>query len=56
MTTDEVVISDERGGRVCTSRLTCLLSDRVPGAGSAMGLLPGGDGETPPGNGEPAGS
>ena len=30
-TTYEVVISDERGRRVCTSRLTCLLTDRVPG-------------------------
>jgi 1,4-dihydroxy-2-naphthoyl-CoA hydrolase len=31
MTTYEIVISDEQGRRVCTSRLTCLLSDRVPG-------------------------
>jgi uncharacterized protein (TIGR00369 family) len=31
VTTYEVVISDDRGRRVCTSRLTCLLSDRVPG-------------------------
>ncbi len=30
-TTYEVVISDEQGRRVCTSRLTCLLIDRVPG-------------------------
>jgi uncharacterized protein (TIGR00369 family) len=30
-TTYEVVISDEAGRRVCTSRLTCLLIDRVPG-------------------------
>jgi len=30
-TTYEVVISDEAGRRVCTSRLTCLLMDRVPG-------------------------
>ena len=30
-TTYEVVISDEVGRRVCTSRLTCLLMDRVPG-------------------------
>jgi uncharacterized protein (TIGR00369 family) len=41
VTTYEVVISDEGGRRVCTSRLTCLLSDRVPGAG----LFSGGDGE-----------
>jgi hypothetical protein len=32
-TTCEVVISDEAGRRVCTSRLTCLLMDRVPGKG-----------------------
>ena len=27
----EIVISTESGERVCTSRLTCLLRDRVPG-------------------------
>jgi uncharacterized protein (TIGR00369 family) len=27
----EIVISDDRGRRVCTARLTCLLSNRVPG-------------------------
>ena len=31
ITTYEVVISDDEGRRVCTSRLTCLLMDRVPG-------------------------
>lgn len=31
ITTYEVVITDEQGRRVCTSRLTCLLSERVPG-------------------------
>ena len=31
ITTYEIVISDDRGRRVCTSRLTCLLIDRVPG-------------------------
>jgi 1,4-dihydroxy-2-naphthoyl-CoA hydrolase len=31
ITTYEVVITDEQGRRVCTSRLTCLLSDRAPG-------------------------
>lgn len=31
VTTYEIVISDDRGRRVCTSRLTCLLSDRAPG-------------------------
>ncbi len=34
ITTYEVVISDEQGRRVCTSRLTCLLSDRIPGKGA----------------------
>jgi acyl-coenzyme A thioesterase PaaI-like protein len=32
-TTYEVVISDDQGRRVCTSRLTCLVIDRVPGRG-----------------------
>ncbi len=31
LTSYEIVISDEQGRRVCTARLTCLLSDRVPG-------------------------
>lgn len=35
VTTYDIVISDERGRRVCTSRLTCLLMDRVPGQGGA---------------------
>jgi 1,4-dihydroxy-2-naphthoyl-CoA hydrolase len=34
--TYEIVISDDRGRRVCTARLTCLLSDRVPGGGRPM--------------------
>jgi 1,4-dihydroxy-2-naphthoyl-CoA hydrolase len=42
LTTYEIVISDSAGRRVCTSRLTCLLTDRVPGratpAGSTAGL------------------
>jgi 1,4-dihydroxy-2-naphthoyl-CoA hydrolase len=33
LTTYEIVITDELGRRVCTSRLTCLLRDRVPGSG-----------------------
>jgi 1,4-dihydroxy-2-naphthoyl-CoA hydrolase len=33
VTTFEIVISDSAGRRICTSRLTCLLSDRVPGQG-----------------------
>ena len=28
----EIVITDEQGRRVCTSRLTCLIRDTVPGA------------------------
>ena len=35
VTTYEIVISDDRGRRVCTSRLTCLLMDRVSGQGGA---------------------
>ena len=31
VTTYEIVVSDAAGRRVCTSRLTCLLIDRVPG-------------------------
>jgi uncharacterized protein (TIGR00369 family) len=31
ITTYEIVISDEQERRVCTSRLTCMLVDRVPG-------------------------
>ena len=31
MTTYEIVISDDRGRRVCTARLSCLLRDAVPG-------------------------
>jgi 1,4-dihydroxy-2-naphthoyl-CoA hydrolase len=34
ITTHEIVISDDAGRRVCTSRLTCLLTDRVPGQGA----------------------
>ena len=37
LTTYEIVISDGSGRRVCTSRLTCLLTDRVPGQGAAPG-------------------
>lgn len=35
ITTYEIVISDGAGRRVCTSRLTCLLTDRVPGRPTA---------------------
>ena len=33
VTTYEIVITDELGRRVCTSRLTCMLRDAVPGDG-----------------------
>jgi 1,4-dihydroxy-2-naphthoyl-CoA hydrolase len=35
ITTHEIVISDDAGRRICTSRLTCSLTDRVPGQGAA---------------------
>jgi 1,4-dihydroxy-2-naphthoyl-CoA hydrolase len=34
MTTYEIVITDDRGRRVCTARLSCLLRDLVPGLGT----------------------
>jgi 1,4-dihydroxy-2-naphthoyl-CoA hydrolase len=34
MTTYEIVITDDRGRRVCTARLSCLLRDMVPGLGT----------------------
>ena len=37
LTTYEIVITDELGHRVCTSRLTCLLRDAVPGGGRPPG-------------------
>jgi uncharacterized protein (TIGR00369 family) len=37
MTTYEIVISDEQGRRVCTSRLSCLLREGVPGGGAQTG-------------------
>ncbi len=39
MTTYEIVITDDQDRRVCTSRLTCLLRDAVPGSA--------GDGQQP---------
>ena len=33
LTTYEIVITDDRGKRVCTARLSCLLRDAVPGQG-----------------------
>jgi uncharacterized protein (TIGR00369 family) len=60
MTTYEIVISDEQGRRVCTSRLSCLLRDAAAGAGGAVpgGTVPGGavPGGTVPGSTVPPGS
>jgi uncharacterized protein (TIGR00369 family) len=39
ITTHEIVITNEAGRRVCTSRLTCMLMDRPPGR--AAGTVPG---------------
>ena len=36
--TYEIVITDERGRRVCTARLTCLYRDAVPGDGKPPAL------------------
>jgi len=41
LATYDIVVSDEAGRRVCTSRLTCLIRDEVPGIGGkppVMGL------------------
>jgi len=41
LTTYEIIITDELGRRVCTSRLSCLLRDAVPGrspAGQETGI------------------
>jgi uncharacterized protein (TIGR00369 family) len=40
LTTYDIAISDERGRRVCTSRLTCLLRDAVPGDGTPLPARP----------------
>ena len=42
--TYDIVVTDAAGHRVCTSRLTCLIRDQVPG--------PDGNGADPMGNGE----
>jgi 1,4-dihydroxy-2-naphthoyl-CoA hydrolase len=36
LATYEIVVSDDRGRRVCTGRLSCLLRDAVPGAGPVL--------------------
>ncbi len=38
MTTYEIVITDELGRRICTSRLSCLLRDAVPGGTQFRGV------------------
>jgi 1,4-dihydroxy-2-naphthoyl-CoA hydrolase len=40
VTTYDIAISDEQGRRVCTSRLTCLLRDVVPGGGKPLPTPP----------------
>jgi uncharacterized protein (TIGR00369 family) len=40
LATYEIVITDEQGRRVCTSRLTCLLRDAIPGEGKPLAGLP----------------
>ena len=40
ITTHEIVISDGAGRRICTARLTCLLTDRIPGQAPAAGPRP----------------
>src|SRR5712692_4421344 len=42
MTTYEIVIFDDKGRRVCTSRLSCLLRDAVPGGAVPGGAVAGG--------------
>jgi uncharacterized protein (TIGR00369 family) len=44
MTTYEIVITDELGRRICTSRLSCLIRDTVPGRDQRAGGQPGGAG------------
>ncbi len=40
--TYEIAISDDRGRRVCSARLTCLLRDQVPAGGHDPGQLTAG--------------
>ena len=47
LATYDVIITDTAGRRVCTSRLTCLIRDQVPGNGAG----PLGEGAGPPGEG-----
>jgi uncharacterized protein (TIGR00369 family) len=54
MASYEIVISDDRGRRVCTARLTCLLTERVPGGESAAAKHDAGLGAGRSGSGGPA--
>jgi uncharacterized protein (TIGR00369 family) len=48
MTTHEIVITDDRGRRVCTARLSCLLRDVVPGRGTSARDTPAAPGPAGP--------
>ena len=54
LTTYEIVITDDRGRRVCTARLSCLLRDLVPAlgtsAGNAVGTADAGASRSPSGD------
>jgi len=44
LVTYDILVTDAAGRRVCTSRLTCLIRDQVPGL-DGNGVDPAGDGE-----------
>ena len=53
--TYEIVVSTEDGARVCSSRLTCMLRDTVPGAPPVPGLAEQrGSSQEPPATVDPA--
>jgi 1,4-dihydroxy-2-naphthoyl-CoA hydrolase len=39
LATYEIVVTDQEGRRLCTSRLTCLIRDQVPGTGEKSPVL-----------------
>jgi uncharacterized protein (TIGR00369 family) len=39
VSTWETVITDDQGRRTCTARLTCVIKDNPPGAGSSLALV-----------------
>jgi uncharacterized protein (TIGR00369 family) len=45
LATYEIVVTDQAGRRLCTSRLTCLIRDRVPGNGEMVRATGFNDGE-----------